>query len=171
METKKELLKTKQQEKESTITKLYKIDENVENIDLDTLNKNIIDNKFTIGKNNSTIDDLAKKRDMLSNYVSFDYDKYEKKNSLLTENKDKLSNLKVDISTLTGEIKNLELSISQTQTKVDNAINNRINKLTNENSNLNNIVENKKKEVIQSIKDYMATLKDRSEERRVGKEC
>lgn len=160
LETKKELLKTKQQEKESTITKLYKIDESVENIDLDTLNKNIIDNKFTIGKNNSTIDDLAKKRDMLSNYVSFDYDKYEKKNSLLTENKDKLSNLKVDISTLTGEIKNLELSISQTQTKVDNAINNRINKLTNENSNLNNIVENKKKEVIQSIKDYMATLKD-----------
>jgi DNA repair exonuclease SbcCD ATPase subunit/DNA repair exonuclease SbcCD nuclease subunit len=146
-------------EKEDKLKELHKIDEDIQNINIDTLNENTISNNSKIELNKDfviKIDDEIKDLP-----TEFDFDSFNKKTADYEEKKTQISNLRIEVTELGSSIKSYEAELAQIDEKIANIVKDKITKLNTDITHSTNEIENKKKDVVQLIKDKLTELKEK----------
>jgi exonuclease SbcC len=144
-------------DKESKIKELHKIDDDLQDVNIDTLNENILSNDTKIEENNTSITNID--TEVLELPTTFDYESFNKKSVDYEEKKNRITTLRIEVTELISSIKTYETNISQIDDKISNIVKDKITEINSEVTKITNNIENKKKDVIQLVKDNMSELK------------
>jgi exonuclease SbcC len=145
-------------EKEVKIKELHKIDEDIQNINIETLNENTITSNNKIEENKNSI--IKVDSELIGLPTEFDYDSFNKKTTEYEDKKNKITNLRIEVTELGSSIKSYETNLSQIDEKITNIVKDKISVINTEVTKITNNIENKKKDVIQLVKDNMSELKE-----------
>jgi DNA repair exonuclease SbcCD ATPase subunit/DNA repair exonuclease SbcCD nuclease subunit len=144
-------------EKESKIKELHKVDEDLQGINIETLNKNIVFNNTKIQENKDSIIKIDTEITGLPS--TFDHESFNKKSADYDDKKNKITTLRIEVTELGSSIKTYETNLSQIDEKISNIVKEKVTEINTEIAKITNNIENKKKDVIQLVKDNMADLK------------
>ena len=153
--------------KDNLLLTLNSVDEELTMLDVSTLQTNIENNKLKLIENKTSIDVISKENELLPLVEAFDNDVFKQKKDTLQDKSTIISNLRVEVTELNGDIKSLEQDITQTDDKINNILSTKIAALKTSNITISNQVENSKKDVLQLIKDHLNTLKEEAQENKV----